>query len=218
MKKTLSTLAWLVYVLLLGAALWRLHVNGMASLGWLATSAIIMIIRAPYAKQVKGNAIDEKRAVARERGLLALVAIGGNALPLIHLATGALKPFNYALPGWAAIVGAVLLVPGAWLFWRSHADLGRNWSPTTELREDHSLTTTGVYAKIRHPMYTAIFILLGIQPLFVQNWIAGFAGVVTFGVLYVVRVGYEERMMLDRFGAAYEAYCQRAGRLIPTLG
>jgi protein-S-isoprenylcysteine O-methyltransferase Ste14 len=37
-----------------------------------------------------------------------------------------------------------------WLFWRSHADLGRNWSPSLELREGHELVTEGVYRYVRH--------------------------------------------------------------------
>lgn len=36
-------------------------------------------------------------------------------------------------------------------------------------------------------------------------------------VLYLFRVAHEERMMLDRFGAEYEAYMGRTWRLVPRL-
>ena len=110
------------------------------------------------------------------------------------------------------------MVLGLWLFYRSHTDLGTNWSVTLQTREEHSLVTTGIYSRIRHPMYSAMFALGVAQALFLPNWIVGPAYLVSFGLLYVFRVRIEERMMLDRFGTEYEEYVQRTGRLIPRLG
>ena len=199
------------------AVCWRWQTNGWGSLAWLASIILMVIIRTPFARQAAGNTIVETRAVTTERVLLTLVAIGGTFLPLLQLATGVLSIANYRVPDWVPFVGLALLVPGLWLFWRSHADLGRNWSVTTELREDHSLTTTGVYSRIRHPMYTAIWILFAAQPFFVHNWLAGWGGLMSFALLYFVRVTYEEAMMRERFGAAYDDYCRRTGRLLPKL-
>ncbi len=50
------------------------------------------------------------------------------------------------------------MVAALWLFWRSHADLGRNWSQAFELRKGHELITHGVYRVVRHPMYAAIWL------------------------------------------------------------
>ena len=47
-------------------------------------------------------------------------------------------------------------VIGLWLFYRSHADLGTNWSITLEVREGHRLITQGVYRGVSHPMYSAL--------------------------------------------------------------
>ena len=66
-------------------------------------------------------------------------------------------------------------------------------------------------------MYSAMFLLGVAQALFLPNWIAGPAYLLGFGLLYACRVTYEERMMLDRFGAEYEQYMQRSGRLVPPL-
>jgi protein-S-isoprenylcysteine O-methyltransferase Ste14 len=64
-------------------------------------------------------------------------------------------------------------------------------------------------------MYSAMT-LQGIgQVLVLSNWIVGPAWLVTFGILYLIRVGHEERMMLDRFGSEYETYMQTTGRLLP---
>jgi protein-S-isoprenylcysteine O-methyltransferase Ste14 len=86
-----------------------------------------------------------------------------------------------------------------------------------QVREEHRLVTNGIYRRIRHPMYASMFLLSMAHLFFVPNWIVAPAYLVSFGILYVFRVGREERMMLDRFGAEYEAYRRRSGRLLPRL-
>ena len=66
-------------------------------------------------------------------------------------------------------------------------------------------------------MYAAMFLLSIAQVLYLPNWFAGPTYLLTFGLLYLLRVGRKERMMLDRFGSEYEAYMQRTGRLIPAF-
>jgi protein-S-isoprenylcysteine O-methyltransferase Ste14 len=103
------------------------------------------------------------------------------------------------------------------LFYRSHADLGPNWSATLELRRGHTLITNGVYRSIRHPMYAAILLWDLAQGLLLSNWLAGWGAFVTFALLYVARAPREERMMCDAFGDDYRAYMRRTGRLFPRL-
>jgi protein-S-isoprenylcysteine O-methyltransferase Ste14 len=103
------------------------------------------------------------------------------------------------------------------MFWRSHADLGRNWSPSLQLREGHELVTEGVYRHIRHPMYASEWLWSIAQALMLQNWVAGWAGLALFTPLYVLRVPREEQMMLDQFGEEYRAYMNRTGRIVPQL-
>jgi len=198
-----------------GYIIWRLPVNGWGSIVWLAGMIAMTIIRIPHASANKENTITDQRQASFERLLLFLVMVGGTFLPIFQLTLGLFDFANYELPFWATLAGAVLLVGGLWLFWRSHADLGRNWSVTTELRENHTLITNGVYKRIRHPMYSAIWILFLAQPLLIHNWVAGFGAVVSFAIMYVCRVPYEEQMMRDQFGAEYYEYCKQTGRLWP---
>jgi len=147
--------------------------------------------------------------------LLIGAAIGTTLIPLVWATTGFPSFANYPLHPIAFALGMVALVIGNWLFYRSHADLGLYWSVTLQMREHHQLMTSGVYKRIRHPMYTAMFIQGLGHLLFIPNWIAGPAWLITFGTLYLVRVGHEERMMLDRFGSDYDSYMRRTGRLLP---
>ncbi|MEM1195295.1 MAG: protein-S-isoprenylcysteine O-methyltransferase [Pseudomonadota bacterium] len=217
MKKLGQAVLVVVFLGLMGLAMWRWPINGWGSMAWLASMFAINVIRAPFAKANKANVITEKAQARKEAILLGLVSLGGY-VPLIHLATGWLAFANYTVPFWVPILGALSLIPTLYLFWRSHVDLGRNWSVTTEIREEHTLVTQGVYRRVRHPMYTAIWALFLVQPLLVHNWIAGFSASIAFGIMYVIRVPYEEAMMRKQFGQEYEDYCARSGRLMPKLG
>ena len=79
-------------------------------------------------------------------------------LPLIWIATPVFAFADYPLHPIPLVIGVLCLVLGLWLFHRSHADLGTNWSITLEVRENHQLVTDGVYRWVRHPMYLALLI------------------------------------------------------------
>jgi protein-S-isoprenylcysteine O-methyltransferase Ste14 len=111
----------------------------------------------------------------------------------------------------ASLVGAL------WLFRRSHVDLGRNGSISLELREQHALLKTGVYRRIRHPMYASFFLLVVAQALLLPNWLVGVSGVVGAGLLFAFRVGREEELMLKQFGGEYRAYMASSKRLVPWI-
>ena len=194
----------------------RVKVNGAGSVVWLMTVMALNIIRRPFEKEQQSNTIVSKFHVSKEKALLFCVSAGMFLFPAALLITGFPRFADFGDLGLLPVVfGSVVTVAALYLFWRSHADLGRNWSPTTELREDHTLTTSGVYSKVRHPMYTSLWIINAVQPLLVHNWIAGFAPVCSFTVLYFIRIEYEEEMMIQQFGDEYLEYCRRTKRLVP---
>jgi protein-S-isoprenylcysteine O-methyltransferase Ste14 len=86
-----------------------------------------------------------------------------------------------------------------------------------DVREGHALITSGVYSRIRHPMYAAFWLWAMAQALLLSNWVAGPAGLVGFGILYFLRVGEEERLMLDTFGEEYRSYMDRTARIVPGI-
>ena len=175
------------------------------------------IIRKPYQKKIKENTIIDNRKTPLENSLLASVLLGMFVLPLIYIFTPLFNFANYSLPVWAHVLGIVTFALSLYLFWRSHHDLGTNWSPTLQVREDHILVTNGIYQSIRHPMYTSIWLWAIAQALLLTNWIAGFSGIVAFGTLYFLRVGNEENMMVEQFGEQYQTYRQKTKRLVPFL-
>ena len=124
---------------------------------------------------------------------------------------------EYPLRRGPLVAGLTCLAIGLWLFFRSHADLGTNWSVTLEVREEHRLITRGVYRAIRHPMYLALALFFVGQALVIPNWVAGFSNVTAFAVLLALRLGAEEKMMAEQFGDEYAAYSARTKRLVPGV-
>jgi protein-S-isoprenylcysteine O-methyltransferase Ste14 len=178
---------------------------------------IEIIIRAPLNKRRRQEKMSERRITNQEMLILSLLLLGGFIMPLIYAATNWLDFANYTLPMWAGWLGVLLLAGAIFIFWRAHADLGLNWSPTLEIREKHELITRGIYGIIRHPMYASQWLLAIAQPLLLQNWIAGFLNLLAFIPFYVLRVKAEEQMMLDSFGAQYQEYMKKTGRVLPKM-
>jgi protein-S-isoprenylcysteine O-methyltransferase Ste14 len=178
---------------------------------------MIFIIRLPNWWRAKTRRIVVDRKTARDVALFAFLSVGVGALPLVYVFTPWLSFADYRLPSWVGWTGAAIFALALWLLWRAHAALGPFWSDSLQRREGHPLITSGIYGYIRHPMY-AFGWLLGIaQALLLQNWIAGLSGLVSFALLYFLRVPREEQMMLDQFGEEYRAYMNRTGRIIPRV-
>ena len=208
------TLAGLVLVVAAGL---NWDESSWAERVWFVAFVMTFVIRVPYSARNRKNKIAESRSGNVEQWLLAAMFLAMMLLPMLHLAGRFFAFADYHLPDWAAVIGALLQLPYLWLFWRSHADLGRNWSPGLELREDHTLVTGGVYAHMRHPMYAAIWLGAIAQPLLIQNWIAGFLVIPAFAAMCLIRIPREEAMMQKRFGDAYDTYMAQSGAIIPSF-
>jgi len=116
---------------------------------------IEMVIRAPISKKRQQEKMSKRLVTTQEVTLLFLLLSGTVIIPIIYAATSWLDSANYTLPVWAGWLGVVIAAAALFVFWRAHADLGLNWSPTLEIREKHELITRGIYGVIRHPMYTS---------------------------------------------------------------
>ena len=171
-------------------------------------------IRHRFLQQTK----HEKKAVSifdkSEKLLLAAMFPPVILLPLLYLFTPLLTFADYRLPAVVPWLGAVTMVVTLWLFWRSHADLGQNWSVSLEIREGYQLVTHGVYRYVRHPMYASIWLWGLAQGLLLQNWLAGWSVVPVFAVMYFLRTPREERMMCDAFGEFSHASLKHTEELI----
>jgi protein-S-isoprenylcysteine O-methyltransferase Ste14 len=176
-----------------------------------------IIIRAPLNQRRKQEKMSEQHVTRQEKTLLGLLFLGMFLVPIIYAATSWLDFANYTLPLWTGWLGVLLLAGAIFVFWRAHADLGLNWSPSLEIREKHELITRGIYSMIRHPMYASQWLWVIAQPLLLQNWIAGFLNLLLFIPFYFLRVKAEEQLMLEKFGNQYQDYMEKVGAILPKF-
>jgi len=173
--------------------------------------------RGVFKKRTENNELTVRRMDGLEKALMLLVIPGALLLPMIYLFTPWLSFADYRLPIFAPWCGVVLMLVSLWLFWRSHADLGLNWSVTLEMRKGHELITNGVYRSIRHPMYASIWLFCIAQGLLLENWLSGWYGFAAFAIMYFVRTPREEQMMCEFFGEQYRNYMCFTGRIVPRI-
>lgn len=181
---------------------------------FLVAWALIRWIPNRRARKVK---VAKTTRTPSERLAMALSTTGLGIVPAIWVFGGFPEFADRAAGPLTLLIGIVLFAVSLRLFRITHKHLGKMWSHSLDLREDHKLITTGIYEKVRHPMYTAFWLWALAQPFVLSNWVAGFAGIVGFGSLYFIRVGQEEAMMEERFGEQYRAYSKRTARLIPGV-
>lgn len=184
---------------------------------WFLGCVAYFVIRYPYQRRSRKTAVAQRRVTMREKALMAISYCGLFIVPLFYVLTGHPEFTSYSFSPVAAWLGTLVLIASMVLLYRTHRDLGRLWSITLEIRDGHRLVTNGIYEKVRHPMYSSFWLWAISQALLLPNWIAGFAGLVGFGILFFARVGHEERMMLETFGDDYRDYMARTHRLIPGL-
>jgi protein-S-isoprenylcysteine O-methyltransferase Ste14 len=111
----------------------------------------------------------------------------------------------------ALMAGAVLLFLGA------TRAMGRNWSLVARTRTDHELVTSGVFARLRHPIYLAmsLFLLSLAVGLGHERNLA--VALPLFALGTWIRLREEEKLLRAQFGPAYERYAGSVKRFVPGL-
>ena len=172
-----------------------------------------------YRPNIKSRKV-AKTVVSRtlkERFSMVISATGLGYIPLIWIFTDFLDGFDYNSNIVLLVIGTILLLLSLRLFRLTHKALGKMWSHSLDLREDHKLVTSGIYEKIRHPMYTAFWVWAIGAAFLLPNWIAGISGMIGFGTLFFLRVGQEEEMMRAEFGQEYDEYIKRTSKVFPGI-
>jgi protein-S-isoprenylcysteine O-methyltransferase Ste14 len=175
------------------------------------------VIRYPFERRAKRVRVVSDRRSPSETIGLACALFGLAILPGFYVATGIPKIADYPASVWAVALGTIIFATALWVFRISHKVLGRNWSISLQIREQHRLVSDGPYALVRHPMYTSFLLMALGQAFLLPNLLVDLAGLVGFAVLFFLRVNKEERMMLENFGPQYRDYMKRTKRIIPYL-
>lgn len=94
--------------------------------------------------------------------------------------------------------------------------LGRNWSATVTVKQDHRLARNGPYAVVRHPIYSGLLLAM-LGTALVMGRVRGLVGLAVAFLLWLVKSRMEERFMVKEFGSEYEDYRRRTRALVPFV-
>ncbi len=186
-------------------------------IGWALMVTAWYVIRYPYERRSKRASVGTSDKGRAEYRRMAIAGAGLGILPALYLWTNLLD-FADRSSSWLLFIAGLFCGAGALvLFLLTHKALGKLWSVSLQLKQEHRLVTEGIYEKLRHPMYSAFWLMTLAQALFLANWIAGLSGLMGFGFLFFSRIGPEEAMMEAAFGGQYREYQKRSWRVIPFV-
>jgi protein-S-isoprenylcysteine O-methyltransferase Ste14 len=140
---------------------------------------------------------------------------------VIFLAAGLVAPWLYAsrvLPDILPVViaGLLMVILGICFALWARVHLGSNWSSRPAIHENHTITRTGPYAIVRHPIYTGI--LTGILGTAIATGaLLAFISLLVILVLFLVKIRMEEQFLIEEFGGDYERYRHEVKALIPYV-
>jgi len=116
----------------------------------------------------------------------------------------------------ATVVGLVFIGIGCPVVLVAVGTLRGSYSQTLVIREDHRLVRHGIYGLVRHPVYSGtILVLMGLPLCF--SSVYGTAIMLLVIPLFLNRIRIEERLLIEEFGAEYEAYKEATKKLVPLI-
>ncbi len=169
---------------------------------------IVNAARKPAARSESPDA-GSYRVIVFGGGIAALLAFPLAWMPLLRVSTG-LRPFVFVL-------GIIVVIAGSILRRHCWRTLGSSFTGDVRADRNQRIITTGAYAVLRHPSYSAgILMNIGIG-LALGSWISTALLALAAFAVYSYRIAVEERTLLKVIGAPYQEFLRTRRRLIPFV-
>ena len=174
---------------------------------------ILGIVMLARARDLLRKRLDAKEKQGTQKGVVAvmgLIFLGGFILAGLDFRFGWSK-----VPLPVVIVASVLFLMGYALYaevMRENTYLSR----TVKVEEGQTVISTGLYAVVRHPLYTASTVMFLALPLILGSWYA-LIPFALYPVIMVVRIRGEEKLLTAEL-AGYAEYKKKVRyRMIPFI-
>ncbi|MHB1152554.1 MAG: methyltransferase family protein [Eubacteriales bacterium] len=176
---------------------------------WILLSAIVINFYLSKNNPVK----KEKKSIVETGSMLAFYIL---MMLLVYKKVG-IFGIDLIASMYVSAAGTILIMIGTAINITGRFTLKDNWGNQIRIYENHTLTTTGIYKHIRHPLYAStILMLYGFSFLFFN--IAVFAlTTVVFIPFMIFRANQEDKMLADVFNGAFEEYKKKTGMFFPKM-
>ncbi len=188
---------------------------------WMALGIFFLVLwwRTNKIKQRESKPLRVLDKVLIWGGYIALLSLG----PVNKSAGGAwsLSWRHWNLPLFLAhpalqVAGLAVAMAGLLLTGWARGVLGRYWSGTVALKQDHRLISHGPYRFVRHPLYSGL-LLAAIGTTLVLDGAHCLLGLALLLLAFVSRARREDALLASEFGPTFAAYRRRTGLLVPGL-
>lgn len=147
--------------------------------------------------------------------LFAAALVLGAAAPALAL-TGTVPA--WPVPTGLHWAGLAVTVAGLLGVLAAQAGMGASWRIGVDPTERTTLVTTGTFALVRNPVFTAMLTALTGMALLVPTPVTLTAALVLLAAVQIQVRGVEEPYLLRAHPDAYPSYAARVGRFLPGLG
>jgi len=153
----------------------------------------------------------------QDAGTSRLINIGLTVAGLLAFALSFLPWLVDPYPRIALYAGTGLLVAGRLLRRYCFRILGKYFTGAVTVSPDQPVIDNGPYRWIRHPGYTAAFLMVLGSGLALGNWLSLATIFLISSYVYRRRVKAEEKALLGIIGEPYRAYMARTKWFIPFI-
>ncbi len=196
--------------------------NALALVLFVVWFVVVFVVRSVIQKRATGDSgirpgafADDASWVERVAYLLLILAFaGGIAAPISAMA--GLDPLtdNQAV----RVVGLLMAMAGIVLTYMAQLGMGTEWRIGIDRDEATGLVTSGMFAIVRNPIFTAMIVTAAGFAAMVPDLIA-ITAVLCLVVAIELQVRFVEEPHLVRLhGTAYQEYATRVGRFLPAIG
>jgi protein-S-isoprenylcysteine O-methyltransferase Ste14 len=153
----------------------------------------------------------------QDAGTLRLINIGSDIALFLAFVASFLPWFVIPYPRIALYAGTGLLVVGSLFRRYCIRILGKYFTAAVIVSANQPVIENGPYRWIRHPGYTAGFIMYFGIGLALGSWLSLVVFFLEVYFVYSRRVKAEEKALLDTIGEPYRVYMARTKRFIPYV-
>ncbi len=159
------------------------------------------------------------QADSRDAGSIRVIVAGGGVAMMLAFPLAWVPALRVPAPlaPLAFFAGVATIAAGSLLRRHCWRQLGASFTGDVRARPGQAIVTTGAYAYLRHPSYTAGVLMNTGIGVAMGSWASALVLAAASFAIYAYRIAVEERTLLAVVGDPYRDFMRTRKRLIPFI-